>query len=123
MAEQYGAKLFLLYVVEPTVYPADLGFGQVVMPGIEAELRDKGVEELESWIEAEIGVRAKAEAIVRTGRPHQEILAEAEERDIDLIIVATHGHTGVEQILFGSTAMRVVRLSKCPVLTIRPTEE
>ncbi len=120
MAEQYNATLHLVYVIEPTIYPADLGFGQVVMPGVEEELRSKSKAQLENLIVEEIGSRVKAEAVVRTGKPHQEILREAEEKDIDLIIVATHGHTGVEQILFGSTAMRIVRLARCPVLTVRP---
>jgi nucleotide-binding universal stress UspA family protein len=123
MAEQYGATLHLIYVIEPTIYPADLGFGQVVMPGMESELRVKSEEEMKMLIETEIGHKASADAVVRMGKPHQEILQEAQERNIDLIILATHGHTGVEQMLFGSTAMRVVRLAKCPVMTIRPEEE
>jgi len=120
MAEQAGAKLHLVYVVEPTVYPADLGFGQVVLPGVEDELREKGKDELQALITREIGGRVEATAVVRTGKPYQEILLEAEERRIDLIIMATHGHTGVEHMLFGSTAERIVRNAKCPVLTIRP---
>ncbi|MBI5470780.1 MAG: universal stress protein [Ignavibacteriae bacterium] len=123
MAEQYKAKLHLIYVIEPTVYPADLGFGQVIVPGVEEELRTKSEDELRLLIENEIGGRADAEHVVRTGKPHQEILTEAEEKSADLIIVATHGHTGVEQMLFGSTAMRIVRLARCPVLTIRPQVE
>jgi len=120
MAEQAGATLYLIYVVEPTVYPADLGFGQVVMPGVEDELREKGSDELKALIEKEIGGRVKASSAVRTGKPHQEILLEAEEKNIDLIVMATHGHTGVEHMLFGSTAERIVRNARCPVLTIRP---
>lgn len=123
IAEQFGASLHLIYIVEPTVYPADLGFGQVVMPGVEEELRERGFEELKGLIDREIGGRVKATSTVRTGKPHQEILVEADEQKADLIIVASHGHTGVEQILFGSTAMRIVRLAKCPVLTVRPHEE
>ncbi len=123
MAEQYNAMLHLIYVIEPTVYPADLGFGQVIVPGVEEELRTKSEDELRLLVENEIGGRAKAEYVVRTGKPHQEILSEAEDKGADLIIVATHGHTGVEQMLFGSTAMRIVRLARCPVLTIRPQIE
>jgi nucleotide-binding universal stress UspA family protein len=122
IAGQFGASLHLVYVVEPTVYPADLGFGQVVMPGVEEELRERGFEELRALVEREIGERVKATSTVRTGKPYQEILVEADEQKADLIIVASHGHTGVEQILFGSTAMRIVRLAKCPVLTVRPQE-
>ncbi len=123
LAEQFGASLHLVFVVEPTVYPADLGFGQVVLPGIEEELREKGAEELQALIEREIGTRVQATCVVRTGSPHQEILSEAEEKDVDMIVVATHGHSGVEHMLFGSTADRIVRHAKCPVLTIRPEQE
>jgi nucleotide-binding universal stress UspA family protein len=123
MAEQFGASLHLVYVVEPTVYPADLGFGQVVLPGVEDELRDKGSEELQNLIKKEIGKRVSATSNVRTGKPHQEILAEAAEQNVGMIIVATHGHTGMEHILFGSTAYRIVRSAHCPVLTIRPQVE
>ena len=120
LAHQFGASLHLVYVVEPTVYPADLGFGQVVYPNFEEELVDKGREELKSLIKEEIAGSAVATATVRTGKPHQEILLEAKERNADMIVMATHGHTGVEHMLFGSTAERIVRNSKCPVLTIRP---
>ncbi len=120
MARRFGATIHLIYVVEPTVYPADLGFGQVVLPGVEDELRDKGGEELQSLIRKEIGRTVTSSWAVRTGNPHQEILREAEERGVDLIVVATHGHSGVEHMLFGSTADRVVRHAKCPVLTVRP---
>jgi|WetSurMetagenome_2_1015567.scaffolds.fasta_scaffold35007_2 universal stress protein A len=120
MAEQFKAKLHLVYVVEPTIYPADLGFGQVVLPGVEDELREKGAEELQALIDKEIGGRVEATSSVRTGNPHHEILNEAEERGVDLIVVATHGHSGVEHMLFGSTADRIVRHAHCPVLTVRP---
>ncbi len=120
MAGQFHAALHLVYVVEPTIYPADLGFGQVVLPRVEEELRQKGAEELQALIEREIGGAVPATFAVRTGNPHHEILAEAEEQTVDLIIVATHGHSGVEHMLFGSTADRIVHHAPCPVLTIRP---
>ncbi|HTY00705.1 MAG TPA: universal stress protein [Bacteroidota bacterium] len=120
LAGEFSASLHLVYVVEPTIYPADLGFGQVVLPGVEDELRQKASEELQQLIEREIGTVIPATASVRTGSPHQEILDEADERNVDLIVVASHGHSGVEQILFGSTADRIVHNAKCPVLTVRP---
>jgi nucleotide-binding universal stress UspA family protein len=82
----------------------------------------KGAQELQALIDKEIGGRVEATSTVRTGNPHHEILSEAEERRVDLIIVATHGHSGVEHMLFGSTAERVVRHAHCPVLTVRPMQ-
>ncbi len=123
LAEEFSASLHLVYVVEPTIYPADLGFGQVVLPGVEDELRQKAADELRQLIEQEIGPGITATSSVRTGSPHQEILDEADEQHVDLIVVASHGHSGVEQILFGSTADRIVHNAKCPVLTVRPMAE
>ena len=123
LARQFDASLHLVYVVEPTIYPADLGFGQVVLPGVEEELRQKGADELRELIREEIGARVKATYAVKTGTPSQEILGEAEEKRVNMIVIATHGHSGLEHVLFGSTAERIVRKAQCPVLTIRPVRK
>jgi nucleotide-binding universal stress UspA family protein len=117
-AVQFRARLDLLYVVEPTIYPADFSFGQVGFPNIEEELRKRGGEELEALLRNEIKGRVPSEAVVRTGKPFYEIFEYAREHNIDLIIIATHGHTGVEHILFGSTVEKVVRKAPCPVLVV-----
>jgi nucleotide-binding universal stress UspA family protein len=123
LAEQFGASLHLVFVVEPTIYPADLGFGQVVLPGVEKELKAKAGEELQALIEREIGTRAPASASVRIGSPHQEILDEAEDQKADFIVVAAHGHSAVEQLLFGSTADRIVHHATVPVLVVKAAPE
>ena len=56
---------------------------------------------------------------LREGTPHEAILAFAKERQADLIVMGTEGHTGLAHALLGSTAERVVRLAICPVLTVR----
>ena len=117
-AVQFQAHLDLLYVVEPTIYPADFSFGQVGFPNIEEELRKRGAEELQALVNNEVKRLVPATATVRTGKPFFEIHEFAREREIDLIIIATHGHTGVEHILFGSTVEKVVRKSPCPVLVV-----
>jgi nucleotide-binding universal stress UspA family protein len=81
-------------------------------------LRKRGTEELQSLVKNEVKGRVSAEATVRTGKPFYEIHEFAKEKEIDLIIIATHGHTGVEHILFGSTVEKVVRKSPCPVLVV-----
>jgi universal stress protein A len=118
-AVQFKAHLDLLYVVEPTIYPADFSFGQVGFPNIEEELRKRGTEELQSLVKNEVKGRVSADATVRTGKPFYEIYEFAREKEIDLIIIATHGHTGMEHILFGSTVEKVVRKSPCHVLVVR----
>ncbi|MBI4428843.1 MAG: universal stress protein [Ignavibacteriales bacterium] len=122
-AHQFLASIDLLYVVEPAIYPADFSFGQVGFPNVEEELRKRGTEELESLMKKEIGRRLPARFSVRTGKPFYEINQYAREEDVDLIIIATHGHSGMEHILFGSTAEKVVRKAPCPVLVVRSGEK
>jgi nucleotide-binding universal stress UspA family protein len=122
-AEQFVASIDLIYVVEPTVYPADFTFGQVGFPNVEEELRVRGARDLDKLIEEQIAGRVQARRVIKTGRPFYEINEYAREANVDLIIIATHGHTGVEHILFGSTAEKVVRKAPCPVLVVRSTEK
>ncbi len=121
-ARQFNASIDLIYVVEPTVYPADFSFGQVGFPAIEDELRKRGAEELDELVRKEIGRSVPARKAIRTGKAFYEIIQYAREEKMDLIMIATHGHTGIEHALFGSTAEKVVRKAPCPVLVVRSDE-
>jgi nucleotide-binding universal stress UspA family protein len=123
IAKQFHAELYLLYVVEPTVYPNDFGFGHIGMTSLENELLSKGLRELQKMIESRVGGQVIAKAFVRIGKPYVEIIDFANSEGIDLIVIATRGHTEVEHILFGSTAEKVVRRAHCPVLTWRGSEK
>ena len=61
-------------------------------------------------------------AVVREGEPHSEIVAAAEELATDLIVLSTHGRTGIAHVFLGSTAEKVVRHAGCPVLIVRERE-
>jgi nucleotide-binding universal stress UspA family protein len=121
-ARQFGAELILVYVVEPTVYPSDVAFGQMGIPSLERELRERGKVELDRLVEAHTGEEVAVRTMIRTGKPYLEIINVAKEETVDLIIIATHGHSGVEHVLFGSTTEKVVRKAPCPVLTLRSPE-
>jgi len=121
-AKQFDSELILVYVVEPTIYPADFSFGQIAVPNIENDLRERGEAELKQLVLTQIGDVLPARTLVLTGKPFLEIIDTADEENVDLIIIATHGHTGVEHILFGGTAEKVVRKAPCPVLVVRPVE-
>lgn len=58
--------------------------------------------------------------IIKAGRPDQSILDYAQLNDVDLIVIATHGYTGMKKMLLGSVALRVLHESYIPVLLIRP---
>ncbi len=118
-SRQYNAELLLVYVVEPTVYPADFSMGHVSIPMMDTDLTQLARTELETLAKKEINPNITHQIIIKSGKPFVEIIECASEVDADLIIIATHGHTGVEHLLFGSTAEKVVRKAPCPVLTIR----
>ncbi len=119
-AQGYDAELTLVYVAEPVMYPADFGYGQVAVPDLELEMQTKGEEHLRKLAEESIGSMVQWNTVIRTGKPFVEINLTAREISADLIIIATHGHTGIDHVLFGSTAEKVVRKAPCPVLTLRP---
>lgn len=118
-SKTFNAELILVYVVEPQVYPADFTMGQVAVPPIEADMTKIAKNELNELANSEIGEEAITKTVIKMGQPFIEINSTATEYDVDLIIIATHGHTGVEHLLFGSTAEKVVRKAPCPVLTLR----
>ena len=115
----FDAELVLVFVVESVGYPADLGYGQAAIPAIERDLSERGKTELARLAEKFVGGKLAVRLHVPAGRPFVEIIRAAKDFDADMIIIATHGHTGVEHILFGSTAEKVVRKAPCPVLVVR----
>lgn len=122
LAKRFGAALDLLHVVEqppyPVFYEAVGGFANLYPPGLEAESR-KHLEALAAECGAETG---SASIQVRTGIPGEEILRFATERESDLIVVPTHGLTGVAYALLGSVTEKIVRRAECPVLVTRCEE-
>lgn len=118
-ATKFNSKIYLIYVVEPVIYPSDFSMGQVTFPVADLEMNERANSELLNLAKSEIGVDIEVETIIKTGKPFVEINETADALDIDLIIIATHGHTGMEHLLFGSTAEKVVRKAPCPVLTLR----
>ena len=119
LAGQYNSELILVYVVEPVVYPADLGFGQATIPNIEPDLAHRAKAGLEQLVKDSVSKDISARTMVRTGNPFAEILTTAKDEHADLIVIATHGHSGVEHLIFGSTAEKVVKRARCPVLMVR----
>jgi universal stress protein A len=122
-AEQFQAEVILVHVIEPIVYPPELGYASFEVPMVtEQALRQSATKELEALQRKLGGRQLSVRFSVRTGRPFNEIAEAARELGADLIIISTHGFTGLKHALLGSTAERVVRHAPCPVLTVREPE-
>lgn len=121
-AGQFGAELTLLHVVEPMVYPENYVAIPPADDDINQNLLQSASNRLTRLQAAAAGQKVTANTLARLGRPYIEITEVAREMEADLIILATHGYTGLKHVLLGSTAERVVRHAPCPVLTVRIPE-
>lgn len=118
-AQEFEASLILLHVVSPFLPPAEMSLAEVA--GIELRLRESGLRELES-LRASVAREAPVETALRVGRPDTEIVRAARELDADVIVLSTHGRTGLAHMFMGSTAEQVVRRAGCPVFIVRQRE-
>jgi len=120
-AHAYQAKLHCLHVVDEAYqYWTAMGPNSVPVGPATEDILQSARKEMDSFA-AEHFKDIEVEVItdVVLGRPFMEIIQYARKQCIDLIVLATHGRTGLTHVLLGSVAERVVRKSPCPVLTIR----
>ena len=119
LARDYQAKLILLYVIQDIsiaewYIPSSLSVADLV-----EDMQKSAWQEMDKWI-AEVSAKVKdVEKMVVRGVPFVEIIKTAKDKNADLIVIGTHGRTGIDHMLFGSTAEKVVRKASCPVLTVR----
>ena len=122
-AEQFGAEIILLHVVTPMIRPEGYMIVPVALEGRTVAWMYEREQQLASLRHREIGEMIKGGNIVQMGKPDQEIITLAKARKVDLIIIATHGYSGLKHVVLGSTAERVVRHAPCPVLIVREKEK
>jgi nucleotide-binding universal stress UspA family protein len=113
LARTFGAKLSLLHVIEVPVYAIEVALPR---ENLERDAR----RELARLLPAADAAHVEVTRLVNMGVPYQKIMETATAEQVDLIVMATHGRTGLSHLVLGSVAERVVRLAPCPVLTLRP---
>ena len=119
LAAAFGAEMLVVHVVEDQL-PAYMDeFTAVPIDTILNTQTRRATESLDQFLAAHLPEGARVESLVAHGIAHLEIPRIAEERGVDLIVMATHGRGFVSHALFGSTTERIVRKAPCPVLTIR----
>jgi nucleotide-binding universal stress UspA family protein len=122
-ADKFNAELCLLHVVQDlAVFIPDM---VTVAPPITPTIKQLTVAvqaAFDKLIEEHDLKRFRVTREVREGAPFYEIIRYAKEADIDLIVMGTHGHTGLAHVLLGSVSEKVVRKAPCPVLTVRHPE-
>ncbi len=119
LATLYGARLHLLHVVDEVIYP---DFYPPILPAggaLTDELRERSVEKLRQLVTDLDLLREPTELHVRPGRAAPEIADFADQEGVDLIVIASHGLTGLSHMLLGSVTEQVVRHAPCPVFTVK----
>jgi nucleotide-binding universal stress UspA family protein len=112
LAKTFEAKITLIHITNENEL--------VALQQVSAYFEPGKLEELMKQRESED--RKQLDGFHKVGIPFVEIIRTAKEKGVDLIVMATHGRSGLSHILFGSVAEKVVRKSTCPVLSIRPRE-
>lgn len=119
-ARESGARLDLLHVIESVVAPVGpTGEGAYVPQADNEQLQGEAFARLQKLAAAEVRPPVRANLLVKAGTPAQVIGDVAREHRSDLLIVSTHGRTGMRRFFLGSTAEALVRRAPCPVLTVR----
>ena len=113
-------KLYLLHVIHERVG------GEMAVPtlplGLLDVIQNDARERLEKILTEQEQKELRSESVLRQGAPDNQIVRFAKEHDVDLIVMGTHGRSGVAHMLMGGVAEKVVRKAPCPVLTVRHPE-
>ncbi|OGF98595.1 MAG: hypothetical protein A2Z86_05655 [Candidatus Glassbacteria bacterium GWA2_58_10] len=121
-AERYGADLHVLHVFEQRIHPAFYIMDKSTPFDLDEGLRDRALDALDEFVYEDLRNKITFKCEVASGKPFVEIINYAKKENIDLIVTATHGLTGLEYMVIGSTTERVVRRAPCPVLSIKDPE-
>lgn len=118
LTRHYKAKLIIIHVIYDIARATGWYVPHMNMDELYKEMERDAMKELERCCVEELRGYKDIEYKLLKGIPHEEILRFADENNIGLIIMGTHSRKGIDRVIFGSTAERVVRNSRCPVLTV-----
>lgn len=121
MAKAFGASVLVVYTAPSLSQYVGFHVPPNTIENFVGEIVTGAEKSMNAFVaENFAGVEAKGQVLI--GYAAEEILNRAQQEDVDIIIMGTHGRKGIDRILFGSVAEKVVKNAAMPVLTIRPTE-
>lgn len=122
MVDKFDAELIVAYVIEPPGW-SGMTYAPPVsnLVDVSNAIREEAVKQLNKIQSEMIPEHVRYRLLTVEGKPAEEIVKLAREESAGLIVIATHGYSGLHRFVFGSVTERVVRTAKCPVLTVRPT--
>jgi nucleotide-binding universal stress UspA family protein len=118
LARRFTARLYLLHVPE---HPGEAAEAEYPI-GLFETMQNAAYDRLRHLLTDEEARELRPECAMRLGTPADEIVRYAHDHDVDLIVMGTHGRTGVARVIMGSVAEKVVRKASCPVLAVHHPE-
>lgn len=122
LAKQFDSRLALIHVINEPVDLRGFYVPHISFEKLEEEIEEGAWKVMEKFCKTKLKDYEKHDCYVVPGIPYDEIIKKANEIGASLIVMGTHGRTGIDHVLFGSTAEKVVRKSPVPVMTIRIEE-
>ncbi|MEJ2103729.1 MAG: universal stress protein [Ignavibacteriaceae bacterium] len=119
IAQSYNAQLQVLHIIEETMHPAFSVTGKSSIFDLVPDIKDESRKRAEKMLSNFVSDRVKSKIFIQGGRAANDIIKFAKENSTDLIVIATHGLTGLEHMLLGSVTEKVVRMAHCPVFTVK----
>jgi nucleotide-binding universal stress UspA family protein len=119
LAERFGSRVVVLHVLDEPAALDPMFRGDVPLELLRSRMEQFAQESMDAFLAAHFSGLENFDTMLASGIPYREIIKKARECGAGLIVIGTHGRTGVEHVLFGSTAEKVVRLAPCPVLSVR----
>ena len=121
LAKQNKAELLVLHVIEPVaayVTGEDIGGAELYMK-LEETTKRQAQTSMNKLVEQLKKSKVNVKSLLRRGIPHEQIVSAAQNRRANLIVIGTHGRTGLSKLFMGSVAGKVVSMAHCPVMTVR----
>jgi len=120
LAQKFQSRLIILHVINEPVDLRGFYVPHVSFENLEKEIEEGAQKMMEKFCASHVGADfTDYETEIVTGIPYEEILRRAEQENVSFIVLGTQGRSGIDHLLFGSTAERVVRKAKAPVVTVR----
>ena len=119
LAERFESRIVVVHVLDEPATLDPMFRGDVPLEMLRARMEQFARENMDAFLARHFSGFDRFDTIVATGIPYREIVGSARDAEVDLVVIGTHGRTGVEHVIFGSTAEKVVRMAPCPVLSVR----
>jgi nucleotide-binding universal stress UspA family protein len=119
LAERFGSRIAVLHVLDEPATLDPMFRGDIPLEMLRSRMENFAQQNMDAFLARCFSGFESFDTIIATGVPYREIIGKAREIAADLVVIGTHGRTGVEHVIFGSTAEKVVRMSPCPVLSVR----